>query len=159
MKLNPKLMSLNVEPVLFEQQLKTAFYRKEYNQFVVISLFSLLSIVIALLGVFGLVFFETEYRRSEIAIRRVNGALVSDILMLFSGRFVKVLLVCFAIAVPIATCFMTTWLQEFAYKTELHLWVYAVAFCVVALLVVAVVVTSSWRVVTQNPVEVINRVQ
>ena len=79
--------------------------------------------------------------------------------MLFCGRFVKVLLVCFAIAVPIATCFMTTWLQEFAYKTELHLWVYVVAFLVVALLVVAVVVTSSWRVVTQNPVEVINRVQ
>jgi putative ABC transport system permease protein len=89
----------------------------------------------------------------------VNGALVSDILMLFSGRFVKMLVVCFTIAVPVATYFMTTWLQEFAYKTPLHLWVYAVAFLAVALLVVAVVVTSSWRVVTQNPVEVINRVQ
>jgi putative ABC transport system permease protein len=159
MKLNPKLTAFNVEPILFEQQLENAFYRKEYDQFVVISLFSLLSIVIALLGVFGLVFFETEYRRSEIAIRRVNGALVSDILMLFSGRFVKMLVVCFAIAVPIATYFMTTWLQEFAYKAPLHLWVYVVAFLAVALLVVAVVVTSSWRVVTQNPVEVINRVQ
>ena len=159
MKLNPKLTAFNVEPILFEQQLENAFYRKEYDQFVVISLFSLLSIVIALLGVFGLVFFETEYRRSEIAIRRVNGALVSDILMLFSGRFVKMLVVCFAIAVPIATYFMATWLQEFAYKAPLHLWVYVVAFLVVALLVVAVVVTSSWRVVTQNPVEVINRVQ
>ena len=159
MKLNPKLTAFNVEPILFEQQLENAFYRKEYDQFVVISLFSLLSIVIALLGVFGLVFFETEYRRSEIAIRRVNGALVSDILMLFSGRFVKMLVVCFAIAVPIATYFMTTWLQEFAYKAPLHLWVYVVAFLAVVLLVVAVVVTSSWRVVTQNPVEVINRVQ
>ena len=159
MKLNPKLTAFNVDPVLFEQQLAKAFYEEEYNQFVVISLFSLLSIVIALLGVFGLVFFETEYRRSEIAIRRVNGALVSDILMLFSGRFVKVLAVCFVIAAPIATYFMTTWLQEFAYKAPLHLWVYVVAFIVVALLVVAVVVTSSWRVVTQNPVEVINRVQ
>jgi putative ABC transport system permease protein len=89
----------------------------------------------------------------------VNGALVSDILMLFSGRFVKMLVVCFAIAVPIATYFMATWLQEFAYKAPLHLWVYVVAFLVVALLVVAVVVTSSWRVVTQNPVEVINKVQ
>ena len=75
------------------------------------------------------------------------------------GIFVKMLVACFAIAVPIATYFMTTWLQEFAYKAPLHLWVYVVAFIVVALLVVAGVVTSSWRVVTQNPVEVINRVQ
>ena len=159
MKLNPNLMALNVEPVLFEQQLADAFYKKEYNQFVVISLFSLLSIVIALMGVFGLVFFETEYRRSEIAIRRVNGALISDILMLFSSRFIKVLAVCFVIAVPVATYFMTVWLQEFAYKTPLHWWVYAAAFLAVALLVVGIVIVSSWRVVTQNPVEVINKIQ
>ncbi len=158
MKLNPKLTSLNVEPMLFEQQLENAFYKKEYNQFVVVSLFSLLSIVIALLGVFGLVLFETEYRRSEIAIRRVNGAMISDVLMLFSSRFIKVLAVCFVIAVPIATYFMVMWLQEFAFKTELHVWVYAVTFCVVAMLVIAIVVVSSWRVVTQNPVEVVNKV-
>lgn len=159
MRLNPNLVSLNDEPVLLEQQLANSFYEKEYNQFLAISLFSLLSIVIALLGVFGLVFFETEYRRSEIAIRRVNGALVSDILSLLSSRFIKVLVVCFVVAAPVATCFINVWLQEFAYKTPLHWWVYAVAFLVVAMLVVGVVVVSSWRVVTQNPVEVVNKVQ
>ena len=158
MRLNPKLTSLNDEPMLLEQQLADAFYNEEYNQFVVISLFSLLSIVIALFGVFGLVFFETEHRRSEIAIRRVNGALVSDILILFSARFIKMLALCFVIAVPVATYFMATWLQEFAYKTPLYVWVYAVSFLAVALLVVAVVVVSSWRVVNQNPVEVVNKV-
>ncbi len=158
-KINPRLSSLNVEPVLFEQQLADAFYKKEYNQFVVISLFSLLSIVIALLGVFGLVFFETQYRRNEIAIRRVNGALVNDILLLFGLRFLKVLAVCFIVAVPIATYFITMWLQEFAYKTALHVWVYAFTFLIVLLLVITMVVLSSWRVVTQNPVEVINKIQ
>ena len=159
MKLNPKLQQISEEPVLLTRQLADAFYEKEYNQFVVISLFSLLSIVIALFGVFGIVFFETQYRRNEIAVRRVNGALVSDILSLFARRFLKVLAVCFVVAVPVATYFVTVWLQEFAYKTPLHAWVYVLAFLVVSLLVIAIVVVSSWRVVTQNPVEVINKIQ
>ena len=157
MRLNPNLDSVVEEPMLLEQQLADAFYEKEYNQFLVITYFSLLSIIIALFGVFGLVFFETQYRRSEIAIRRVNGAMVSDILSLFSSRFLKMLAVCFVVAVPVATYFVVTWLQEFAFKTPLHLWVYGAVFVVIALLVVAVVVVSSWRVVSQNPVEVINK--
>ena len=83
--------------------------------------------------------------------------MVSDILSLFSSRFLKMLAVCFVVAVPVATYFVVTWLQEFAFKTPLHLWVYGAVFVVIALLVVAVVVVSSWSVVSQNPVEVINK--
>ena len=123
----------------------------------IITTVSVISIIISLLGVFGLVFFETEYRQKEIALRRVNGAFVGSILWLFSRRFLKVLFVCFVIAVPVATYFVSVWLQEFAYKTPMHLWVYVVALLVVALLTIVVVVLSAWRTANCNPIEVLNK--
>lgn len=146
-------------PVLFDEIIQKGFYEKEDNQQSVIVAVSVFSIIISLLGVFGLVFFETEYRQKEIALRRVNGALVGSILWLFNSRFLKVLLVCFVIAVPVATYLVIGWLQEFAYKTPLHLWVYVLAFVIVALLTMAIVMASAWRTVNRNPIEVLNKGQ
>ena len=146
-------------PVLLDEIIQKGFYEKEDNQQSVIVAVSVFSIIISLLGVFGLVFFETEYRQKEIALRRVNGALVGSILWLFNSRFLKVLLVCFVIAVPVATYFVIGWLQEFAYKTPLHLWVYVLAFVIVALLTMAIVMASAWRTVNRNPIEVLNKGQ
>ena len=144
-------------PVLLDEIIQKGFYEKEDNQQSVIVAVSVFSIIISLLGVFGLVFFETEYRQKEIALRRVNGALVGSILWLFNSRFLKVLLVCFVIAVPVATYLVIGWLQEFAYKTPLHLWVYVLAFVIVALLTMAIVMASAWRTVNRNPIEVLNK--
>ena len=146
-------------PVLLDEIIQKGFYEKEDNQQSVIVAVSVSSIIISLLGVFGLVFFETEYRQKEIALRRVNGALVGSILWLFNSRFLKVLLVCFVIAVPVATYLVIGWLQEFAYKTPLHLWVYVLAFVIVALLTMAIVMASAWRTVNRNPIEVLNKGQ
>ena len=146
-------------PVLLDEIIQKGFYEKEDNQQSVIVAVSVFSIIISLLGVFGLVFFETEYRQKEIALRRVNGALVGSILWLFNSRFLKVLLVCFVIAVPVATYLVIGWLQEFAYKTPLHLWVYVLAFVIVALLTMAIVMASAWRTVNRNPIEVLNKGQ
>ncbi len=144
-------------PRLLDEIIEEDFYKKENDQMLIIACVSAISIIISLLGVFGLVFFETEYRQKEIALRRVNGALVGSILWLFNSRFVKVLLVCFVIAAPIATYFVSEWLQEFAYKTPLHLWVYMLAFIIVALFTMLIVVASAWRTVNRNPIEVLNK--
>lgn len=144
-------------PVLLDEIIQKGFYEKEDNQQSIIVAVSVFSIIISLLGVFGLVFFETEYRQKEIALRRVNGALVGSILWLFNSRFLKVLFVCFVIAVPVATYLVIGWLQEFAYKTPLHLWVYVLAFVIVALLTMAIVMASAWRTVNRNPIEVLNK--
>ena len=144
-------------PRLLDEIIEEDFYKKENGQMLIIACVSAISIIISLLGVFGLVFFETEYRQKEIALRRVNGALVGSILWLFNSRFVKVLLVCFVIAVPIATYFVSEWLKEFAYKTPLHLWVYMLAFIIVALFTMLIVVASAWRTVNRNPIEVLNK--
>ena len=87
-----------------------AEYRSEQELTTLITIFSLLSIAISLLGVFGLVYFETQYRRREIAVRRVHGAQISQVLGMFVGQYVKMVLIAFLFAAPISCLIMMRWL-------------------------------------------------
>ncbi|MCR4848926.1 MAG: FtsX-like permease family protein, partial [Bacteroidales bacterium] len=118
-----------------------------------VTLFTVLAIVISLMGVFGLVMFETEHRRKEIGIRRVHGATVEQILAMFNSRFVKVVLVCFVIAMPLSIVIMRRYLEGFAYQVPLHVWVFALALLAVLGLTIAVVTLRSLRAATMNPVK------
>lgn len=142
-------------PQMLEEVIFNESYSKEHKQFILVLITSAISITVSLLGVFGLVFFETEYRRSEIAVRRINGAGKNSILWIFVSRFMKILTICFVIAAPIATYATTLWLQNFAYKTPLHWWVYLLAMLLVGGLTITVVILSAWHTVNQNPAEVI----
>ena len=115
-------------------------------------MFTVLAIVISLMGVFGLVMFETEHRRKEIGIRRVHGATVKQILAMFNSRFVKIVLVCFVIAVPISVFVMHRYLEGFAYRVPLHVWVFAVALVAMLAVTITVVTLRSLRAATVNPV-------
>jgi putative ABC transport system permease protein len=151
--LDPNLgkgMSYEVKP--FEQAIENQ-YKKENNLSTLVTLFTVLAIVISLMGVFGLVMFETEHRRKEIGIRRVHGATVKQILAMFNSRFVKIVLVCFVIAVPISVFVIHRYLEGFAYRVPLHVWVFAVALAAVLAVTVAVVTLRSLRAATVNPVK------
>ena len=128
-------------------------YKKEQNLSQLVNLFTILAIVISLMGVFGLVMFETEHRRKEIGIRRVHGATVQQILLMFNSRFVKIVLVCFVIAVPVSIVIMRRYLEGFAYQVPLHVWVFALALLAVVGVTIAVVTLRSLRAATVNPVE------
>ena len=150
--LDPNLgkgMSYEVKP--FEQAIENQ-YKKENNLSTLVTLFTVLAIVISLMGVFGLVMFETEHRRKEIGIRRVHGATVKQILAMFNSRFVKIVLVCFVIAVPVSVFVMHRYLEGFAYRVPLHVWVFAVALFAVLSVTIAVVTLRSLRAATVNPV-------
>ena len=151
--LDPNLgkgMSYKVKP--FEQAIENQ-YKKETNLSTLVTLFTILAIVISLMGVFGLVMFETEHRRKEIGIRRVHGATVKLILAMFNSRFVKIALVCFVIAVPLSVVIMQRYLEGFAYRIRLFGWVFAVALLAVLAVTVAVVTLRSLRAATMNPVK------
>ncbi len=151
--LDPNLgkgMSYEVKP--FEQAIENQ-YKKENNLSTLVTLFTVLAIVISLMGVFGLVMFETEHRRKEIGIRRVHGATVKQILAMFNSRFVKIVLVCFVIAVPISVFVMHRYLEGFAYRVPLHVWVFVVALVAVLSVTIAVVTLRSLRAATVNPVK------
>ncbi len=143
---------INVE--IFEQQLARSYYKEE-DLSKLITLFTILAIVISLMGVFGLVMFETEYRRKEIGLRRVNGATVMEILRMFNMTFVRIVLICFVIAAPLSWFIMDRYLSGFAYRVPLYFWVFLVALIAVLAITVAVVTLRSWGASTQNPVEAI----
>ncbi len=137
---------------IFDQQLAKS-YQKEENLSKLITLFTVLAIIISLMGVFGLVMFETEYRRKEIGVRRVNGATVEQILSMFNMKFVRIVLICFVIAAPLSWFVMDRYLSGFAYRVPLYVWVFLAALLSVLAITVAVVTLRSWHASTQNPVE------
>ena len=127
-------------------------YRKEQQLTTMVTLFTLLAIIISLMGVFGLVIFETQYRRKEIGVRRVHGSSVLDILKMFNMKFAGLLLVSFAVAAPISWLITDYYYSTFAQSAPISWWVFALAFLLVAAIVGAVVTVGSFRAATENPV-------
>lgn len=127
-------------------------YYKEQKLSNLLTLFSLLSILISIVGVFGLVLFETQYRRKEIGIRKIHGATVGEILRMFNKIYVRIVLACFVVAVPIAYCIVDRWLENFAYKAPVEIWIYFAALAIVLGTTVATVLIQTYRAATDNPV-------
>ena len=134
----------------FEENIDST-YRKEKALSQLISLFTLIAIIISLMGVFGLVMLETQYRRREIALRRVNGATVGEILAMFCSRFVKIVLVCFAVAAPISWVIVDRYLATFAHRCPMYWWVFPLALVAVLAVTIGVVVIRSWKAATADP--------
>ena len=130
-----------------------ATYQKEKALSELISLFTLVAIIISLMGVFGLVMFETQYRRREIALRRVNGATVGEILAMFCSRFVKIVVVCFVVAAPVSWAIVNSYLATFAHRCPMYWWVFALAFVAVLAVTIGVVVLRSWNAATADPAD------
>ncbi|WP_300856897.1 FtsX-like permease family protein, partial [uncultured Rikenella sp.] len=130
-----------------------ALYQKELKVTALITVFSLLAVVLSLMGVFGLVVFETQYRRKEIGVRKVLGATVAEILAMFNRSFVRLVLICFVVAAPLAWYGVREWLGTFAYRTPIYWWVFAVSLLIVLVITLATVTIQSWRAATANPVE------
>ena len=128
-------------------------YEKEQQLATTISLFTLLAIIISLMGVLGLVIFETQYRRKEIGIRRVNGAAVREILLMFNRKFVIIVAICFIIAAPISYFITDYYYSTFAYRAPIHWWVFVVALLAVLFVTTLVVTLATFRTASANPVE------
>ena len=135
----------------FDEQLERA-YKNEQRLTILISLFSLLAVLISIAGVFGLVVFDSEYRRKEIGIRRVMGASVGNILLMFNKSYLWILLVCFIIACPIAWYAVNEWLQSFAYRVPSYWWIFPVALLIVGSVTLLTVTYQNWHAANENPV-------
>lgn len=128
-------------------------YVDEFRFISQVKLFAIICIIITVIGVFSLTMFETEYRRKEIAIRKVMGSSVGSVVSLFALRYAVPLVVAFVIAAPIGWWLSNSWLQSFAEHTPIHWWLFPISFVAVSAVVVLTVVVQSWRVATANPVE------
>ena len=138
----------------FTQVVKNMYTDVQQSMYVV-GCFALVAIVISLMGVFGIVLFETQHRRREIAIRKVFGSTTSELLWLLNSRYAKIVVACFIVAVPVAWYVVDRWLQNFAQRIELHWWVFVVAFVIVMGITLALVTNRSWRAANENPADVV----
>lgn len=129
-----------------------SLYRKDRKIGVLVTLFSVLAIAVSLMGVFGLVLFETQYRRKEIGIRKVNGASSASILAMFNRRFAAIVAGGFVVGAPLAGWGVSRWFEGFVSSIGLHAWVFVAALAVVAGITAATVTVRSWRTANENPI-------
>ena len=128
-------------------------YKTEWRTGQLMSAFSILSIIIACLGLFGLVAFSAEQRTKEIGIRKVFGASSARIVFAYSKEFTKWVILANVIAWPVAYYVMSKWLENFAYRTSIAVWTFVLA-AVLALLIALITVTFQVvRVALANPVD------
>ena len=137
----------------FYDETIAAFYKADQDTSKLLGWATSLSILISCLGLLGLAIYTTNQRTKEIGIRKVLGATVAQIVSILSKDFLRLVVIAFVIAVPIAWWGMTQWLQNFAYRTSLSWWIFAVSgmgMLLVALLVLGVRTVQAARA---NPVK------
>lgn len=115
--------------------------------------FSIIAITIAILGILSLSIFLCESRIKEIGIRKVIGAKVWEVILTLNKGFIYNLLIAFIIACPIAWYIMSKWLEYFAYKTNISLWIFIVSGSIVSIIALTIVSWQSWRFAMKNPVD------
>jgi putative ABC transport system permease protein len=137
----------------FVDQAVAAQYRADERFRQVFDAFSLLAVVIACLGLFGLASFTAERRTKEIGVRKVLGASVPGIVLLLSKDFTRLVLIAFIVASPVAYFAMERWLQNFAYRIDLGVGVFLAAGVLVLAIAWLTVSYQSIRAARVNPVE------
>lgn len=128
-------------------------YAREHQQSRMLLFFTVLAIVIAVMGVFGLVALSTEQRTKEIGIRKVNGAHSDRIVRMFCREYLVWVGIAFVVACPVGYWLMSNWLSEFAYQTPISWWLFLLAGLLTAAITLLTVVGQTWRKASQNPVE------
>jgi ABC-type antimicrobial peptide transport system permease subunit len=112
-----------------------------------------LSIFISCLGLLGLVTFITQQRTKEIGVRKVIGASVSQIISLLSKDFLKLVIVAFVIATPIAWWGSYKWLQNFSYKTNISIWIFFLGGMIMFSMALLILCIRTFKAAVANPVK------
>ena len=152
MELEPNIDPEKINVKFFDNELEMV-YQREDKLSTLVTLFSFLSIVISIIGVFGLVLFETQYRRREIGIRRVHGASVGSILQMFNRKYLYIVAACSAVAIPVSYYIISRWMEQYVYRVEMSWWVYALAVGVILLITIVTVSLRSWSAANENPTQ------
>nr|WP_298923619.1 ABC transporter permease [uncultured Allomuricauda sp.] len=150
-----KVFPLSTYNYTFLDQKFEAFFNEDQKFAKAFQIFTILAILIASLGLFGLTSYTCIQRKKEIGVRKVNGATITQILQLLNQDFIKWVGLAFVVAIPISWFAMHKWLEGFAYKTTISWWVFVLAG--ISALIIALISVSwqSFRAAIANPVEVL----
>ncbi|PBQ32329.1 cell division protein FtsX [Sphingobacteriaceae bacterium] len=130
-----------------------SLYHTEKNIRNVLSAFTFLSVLVACLGLFGLASFTIKQRFKEIGIRKVLGSSVQDIVKLISKDFLKLVVISFVIASPIAWYLMNKWLQDYAFRIDIGFWVFIIAGLLAFVIALMTVGLQAAKAALVNPVK------
>lgn len=117
--------------------------------------FSILAVFIGCLGLFALVGYSVERRRKEIAIRKVHGAMVGEVVGMLCISFLKWLVISFVIAVPLVWWLIGKWMSDYAYRTEMSWWVFVLAGVATLVIALVTVLGQSYKAATENPAKAV----
>lgn len=134
----------------FDERLNE-LYEQTHKQGLMVTYFCIIAVLISIMGVFGLVVFETQSRRKEIAIRKALGSDTRNILLMFNAEFLKIALISFIISVPLSWSGISLWLNNFSFKTPIHFWVFIIAFIILCVLTILTVTFQSYQSAHENP--------
>ncbi|MGZ2371393.1 ABC transporter permease [Ancylomarina sp. YFZ004] len=137
----------------FVDDLYEQIYFNQYKEMRALTLFSILSIILSVLGMFALSSFSIQHKTKEIGIRKANGSTSFEILMLLIKEYTQWVIVAFLIACPIAYYIARDWLSNFAYRIELSWWIFALSGIMALIIAILTVSWQTWKAAIQNPVE------
>jgi putative ABC transport system permease protein len=141
----------------FTYQFVDQEYQKLYSSELVISqlsvIFAVVAIGISCLGLLGLVMFSAEQRIKEFGVRKVLGASLSQLMGLFAGDFLKLIIIAFVIAAPLGWFAMHSWLQDFAYRIDLSWWIFILAGMSSVLIALFTLSYEAFKTAVANPVK------
>ncbi len=144
--------SILFEYSFMDQEFEKTF-KSEQRMAKVLNIFTVLALIIACLGLFGLAAFSAERRIKELGIRKVLGAKVFELALLFSSEFTKLVMISILLASPIAYLLVNEWLKDFAYRTPIDIWVFLIAaICAIAITLLTVSMQTLKAAMT-NPVD------
>jgi hypothetical protein len=138
-----------------EDELK-AMYREDEKIARIYSVFTVIAIFISILGLFGISLFDIRQRRKEIAIRKINGASTKDIMLMLVKKYLVLLGVSFALSVPVAWYAIDRYLENFAFRTQVSWWLFAVALALTAAVSLITLICQVYMASNRNPTEVVN---
>lgn len=130
-----------------------ALYANEIRTQHIFAVFAVLAIIIAGLGLFGLSAFVAEQRTKEIGIRKVLGASMQNILLLVSKEFLVLIAIAFVISIPITWLIMNKWLQDFAYRIQINIWIFILAGFIALLIALFTISFQALKAALANPVK------
>jgi putative ABC transport system permease protein len=128
-------------------------YKQENNLAKLITIFGLITILVTVMGVYGLVLFNVKSKRKTIAIHKINGASITEVIMMLNRGFIIQFLIAYIIAVPLSYLLVNRWLENFAYKTPIYRWIFVAGGVLIFFIIVLTVSYQSYKAATANPVE------
>jgi putative ABC transport system permease protein len=137
----------------FENDLFNSRFRNEELVGKLAKIFSMLAIILSCLGLFGLAAYTADQRKKEIGVRKVLGSSVSGIVRLLSKDFIRLVIIALIIATPLAWWFMQNWLESFAYRIDIDLWVFVVAGFAAIVIAFFTVSFQAIKAAIANPVK------